>query len=146
MSNLENILAINAAINQQKGNKIDFLPLVEELFKKNSIDLKAIVEDEKNLKSKTIDNLSEQEEKSYNPLKAIIEYLSSVKSKLYDYYSSAKRTTKKLAKSLGYKILTEIEDWGTIYFGTTFKKMIRLTAQGIMARYQQKLWLYVAKK
>jgi len=174
MSNLENMLAITAAINQQKRDKKeffqvvedlfnsitvaimqqkennkDFLPTFEDLFKKDkSLDLSSRVEDEKNFMLKQNENIFEKnEEKKYSPFKVFSEYLSAFKDKLYGYYSSIKESLKKGTNKGGYtdKLLKEIEDWGVIYFRTVFQNLKRITPLGKAHRYMQHLWICQTK-
>ena len=69
----------------------------------------------------------------------------------YEYYkhqlsSAVKVALNELDMGRNDKTLIEIEDWGTIYYGTVFSKQKRRTPMGAMARYLEKLWIYVAKK
>jgi len=148
MSNLENILAINAAINLQKRNKIEIFPVVEDLLNKNSPDLSARVEDKRDFLPKPDENLFEKSEKAaYSPFKVFSEYLSAFKDKIYGYYSSIKESIKKGINKGGYtdKLLKEIEDWGVIYFRTVFQNLKRITPLGQIHRYMQHLWICQTK-
>ena len=154
MSNLENILDITAAIRFQKENrKESLLRLVEDIFRreKSSLDIGNRVSDEKEDKQifalKSDDKLSEKEDDlAYNSFKQFSEYISMIKDKLYRY-SNIKNTFKEAMDNNSYKdkLLMEIEDWGVIYYKSTFRKLVRLTLIGYMARYLQKLWIYVSK-
>jgi hypothetical protein len=149
---LESILEINAAIRRIKGGIEAVLPKIESaaILSKNedavdiSSKLKNPKESEKDFSS-YIKGDTKAENGLYSPFKAFVEYISGLKTKVYNYYSSAKKKINKLKKSQGYKILCEIEDWGTIYYKPTFKKLVRLNPLGAMARYQEKLWLCITK-
>ena len=148
---LENILEINAAIKIQKGeNKIVLPRIAADTLSKNedSVDLSSILKDAKVPKKRSsLDkNIVVGEEKiPYRAFKAFSDYLSEIKAQLYDYSSIAKNEIKKSAKNIGQKILTEIEDWGVIYYKTTFQKMARLTPLGAMTRYLEEMWIFVSK-
>lgn len=148
---LESILEINAAIRRQKVHSQDIFPsIVGNILKKedNVSDISLKLKDPKGPKrdfSLDKELVPKAGKVFYSPFKAFSEYLSGIKTQSYDYYSSAKKEIKKSAKNLGYKILTEIEDWGVVYYKTTFQKMARLTPMGEMTRYLEKLWICVTK-
>ena len=156
MGSLENILEINIAILGQKNNLGNTLPgIVEALFKKK--DSFPDTDSEKKGKKESIMGFQQQqpgiipfkqeEKQNYNPFEMFKEYISAVKNKLYGYYSRIKGAFSDIAK-VGYtdKLLKEVEDWGVIYFKTAFKKLARLTPQGIMQRYLEELWIFIPKK
>mgnify|MGYP001449858984 CR=1 FL=1 len=154
MGSLESILDITSAIKAQKRNRKESMPkIVQDLLKTGEkfLDLSSIVKDEKEDKKLFLPRLDEKlfgkhEKAEYNPFKLFSEYISMLKDNLYNYYSSTKKSIKKLTKSIGYKIITEIEDWGNIYYKTAFKRLTMLTPLGAMARYLESLWIYVGKK
>lgn len=156
MENLENILEITTAILRQKNNRNSTIAnIVESLFRRenNFPDLSSEEENKKentmNSQHKISKNLFKKVEKpSYSPFKAFSEYISNVKDKLYSYYSKIKDTFKDIVGKIGYtdKLLMEFEDWGVVYFKTTFKRLVRLTPMGITQRYLEKLWIYLSKK
>ncbi|MBL7055434.1 hypothetical protein ISS07_00815 [Candidatus Woesearchaeota archaeon] len=158
MNSLESILEISAAIRNQKRGKEETLPsVVENILQTESkhIDIsqtktKEEKKEEFFFNNKILNSQTEKNEGSY--LASVLkDYISGVKEKMYDYYSSTKNSVKDIVKSVTEKIkrtdkfLQEFEDWGVIYFKTSFRKLLRLTPSGMMARYQQKLWLYVSK-
>ena len=155
MNSLENMLEINLAILGQKNHSDSTLPnLVEALFKKKDSfpDINSEAEEKKEAVNdfqsrQDIAPFKKEEKVSYNPFEMFKEYTSAVRSKLYGYYSRIKGAFSDIAK-VGYtdKLLKEVEDWGVIYFKTAFKKLARLTPQGIMQRYLEELWIFIPKK
>ena len=155
MGSLENILEINIAVLGQKNNMSNTLPsIIEALFKKK--DSFPDIDSETEGKEGNITDFPQQpgiipfkqeEKQHYHPFEMFKEYTSAVKSKLYGYYSRIKGAFSDIAQ-VGYtdKLLKEVEDWGVIYFKTAFKKLARLTPQGIMQRYLEELWIFIPKK
>jgi hypothetical protein len=93
------------------------------------------------------EKLSGKKETVYGFFESFSEYVSKLKDKLYSYYSNIKGAFKEVLDNNAYKdkLLNEIEDWGVIYYKSTFRKLTRLTLIGYMARYLQKLWICVSK-
>ena len=158
ISGLENVLEVTAAILNQKGKGRDSLPGIVEsllgeekgLFEKGEklLDLGTSIWDKtkKEYNPRKLINFFKKE--IYNPLNALSEYISKANSRLYKYYSKAKDALKDIALKIGYtdKLLMEFEDWGTVYFKSAFRKLVRLTPMGIVQNYLEHLWIYLAKK
>lgn len=155
METLENMLEINLAMLGQKNHSNSTLPnLVEILFKKNGsfadIGSKAKVK-KKGIKDfqqePGINPFKKEEKQPYGPFEALKDYISAAKNMLYGYYSKARGKFAGFAAT-GYtdKLLNEFEDYGVVYFKTAFKKLQRLTPLGIMQRYLEGFWIYMAKK
>ena len=156
MGSLENILEINIAILGQRNDMSNTLPnIVEALFKKNDsfLDINPEAEGKKEdikdfPQQPGISPFKKEEKQPYNPFEMFRGYISAVKSKLYGYYLGIKDAFSDIAGKIGYtdRLLKEVEDWGVIYFKTTFKKLARLTPMGIMQRYLEELWIFIPKK
>lgn len=156
MGSLENILEINIAMLSQKNSMGNTLPgIVEALFKKNDSfsDINPEAEGKKEKirdfpQQPGISPFKQEEKQPYNPFEVFKEYISTLKNKLYGYYSRIKGAFSDTSGKVGYtdKLLKEVEDWGVIYFKTAFKKLARLTPQGIMQRYLEELWIFIPKK
>lgn len=154
MGGLENILDIASAIEVQGKNKKEILPkIVKDMIKREeSFDISNIVKAEKDNKKNFLPRFSkdlfEKKKVIYNPLKLLSSYVSMLKDRVYEYYSKIKKKVKVTSFYVGYtdKLLTEIEDWGVIYFKTVFKNLQRLTPLGSIQRYLQYLWIYMSKK
>lgn len=156
MENLENILEINMAISGQKSSMSNTLHgIVEALFKKNGsfadIDSKAKVKKkgiEDFQQEPGINPFKKEEKQPYGPFEIFKDYISAARNILYGYYSKARDTFAEFTGRIGYtdKLLKEFEDWGVVYFKTAFKKLQRLTPLGIMQRYLESFWIYMAKK
>ena len=161
ISGLENVLEVTAAILNQKGKGRDSLPGIVEsllgeekgLFGKGEklLDLGTSIEGKakKGYNPRKLINFSTKEKKQlYNPFNALSEYISKANNRLYKYYSKAKDALKDIALKIGYtdKLLMEFEDWGTVYFKSAFRKLVRLTPMGIVQNYLEHLWIYLAKK
>jgi hypothetical protein len=149
MGRLEDLVDINAAIMTQKNS---LFKIIEGIFKEkggfhgSAAEAKG-ADGGKNIQSKQSKGLYKKiGDFAYKPFKILGSYASEMKSKLYDYYSKARSNFDKAKRGIGYKLLTEIEDWGVIYFKTAFKKMERLSPLGQMQRYLEKLWICVSKK
>jgi len=165
MQHLENILEISTAIRmQKKSRKESILDVVKDLFKiqKNFPDLSSIIKDDTMDKSDSLNKISvelfdkredmfeKNQEKTYGFFQQFSEYVAKVKDNLYAYYSAVKDRLEevKVGSKVGYtdKLLTEIEDWGVIYFTTVFNNLKRLSPGGAAYRYLQTVWVYVSKK
>jgi len=152
MNSLENILEITYAIRNQKKDTEEKLHLiVNDALKKDpkQTDKSKFKEENGLLFSNKI---IEDDKNAGSYLATVLkEYIIGLKEKMYEYYSSAKNSAEDILKDMTEKIkrtdkfIQEIEDWGVIYFKNSFRKLQRLTPMGMMARYQQKLWLYIGK-
>lgn len=155
MNSLENMLEINLAILGQKNNIDGTLPkVVEALFKEAD---RSDIHSESEANKEKINEFSQEpgiisfkkeEKPSYSAFEAFKGYISTAANKIYGYYSKIKDVFSEMAGRVGYtdKLLKEFEDWGMVYFKTAFKKLQRLTPLGIMQRYLEELWIFVAKK
>ena len=156
MNNLENILEISTAIRHQKSNREILVSIVQDLFNQK----KSFSDTDSNTKNKEEDiinllpkkNMFKREENTSYDHNSFLLYLSAFKNKVYDYYTRFKKKIKKsfqeLVYSTGYKdkLLTEIEDWGVIYFKTVYQNLSRLSPFGKMYREMQKLWICITRK
>jgi CHAD domain-containing protein len=154
MNNLEGILEIAFAIRLQKRESLPSIvekslnegkaftkPIVDESARKEDNFGMTIAEKQHNLR-----NSKEEKKLSYH-FTQFSEYLAGIKSKFYEYASKAKSKLSHLMDNVGYKdrLLNEIEDWGVVYFKTTFSKLARLSPIGASKRYLEKLWICVSK-
>jgi len=165
MENLENILEISTAIRmQKKSRKESILEVFKDLFKiqRSFPDLSSIINGDAMDKNDSLNRISDElfeksedpfekkQERNYGFFQQFSEYVAKVKDKLYGYYSAIKDRLEevKVGSKVGYtdKLLTEIEDWGVIYFTTVFNNLKRLSPGGSAYRYLQTVWVYVSKK